>query len=250
MVNKFRHLNRIEFLVTLACTGQCIHCSEGEHCTTGEHIDGAKAADAIITICENYSIESLMTFGGEALLYPKDVCEIHKAAREAGIPRRQLITNGYFSKQPERIKEVTQMIFDAGVNQVLLSVDAFHQETIPLEPVQQFAEYIREAGIELHLSPAWLVSEKDDNPYNKKTKELLKIFKENNFSIAQGNVIWPEGRAKEKLKEYFDLSKKYVNPYEDDKDDIHSICFEPNGDVLGDNIYYSDISDIMSRYQV
>ena len=39
-----------------------------------------------------------MTFGGEPLLYPETVCKIHSAAKEMNIPKRELITNGYFSK--------------------------------------------------------------------------------------------------------------------------------------------------------
>lgn len=37
-MNKYiKNLNRIEFVVTMACTGRCIHCSEGEHKSGGEH---------------------------------------------------------------------------------------------------------------------------------------------------------------------------------------------------------------------
>lgn len=49
---------------------------------------------------------------------------------------------------------------------------AFHQETIPLEPVKFFAACVKEAGIYIELSPAWLVSENDNNPYNVKTREI------------------------------------------------------------------------------
>ena len=73
-----KNLNRIEFVVTMACTGRCKHCSEGEHISDGEHIDGDAAAEAVCEICENYNIDSLMTFGGEPLLYPQTVCKIMK----------------------------------------------------------------------------------------------------------------------------------------------------------------------------
>ena len=43
----FKHLNKIEFVITYACTGKCKHCSEGDHAPCGEHIDGEKAADAV-----------------------------------------------------------------------------------------------------------------------------------------------------------------------------------------------------------
>ena len=69
-MNKYlSNLNRIEFLITMACTGRCKHCSEGEHVSKGNHINGHIATKAIYEICKFYNIESLMTFGGEPLLY-------------------------------------------------------------------------------------------------------------------------------------------------------------------------------------
>ena len=34
-----KNLNRIEFVVTMACTGKCMHCSEGDHTICTGHID-------------------------------------------------------------------------------------------------------------------------------------------------------------------------------------------------------------------
>lgn len=245
-----KNVNRIEFVVTMACTGRCKHCSEGEHIGCTEHIDGDVAAQAIKDICTQYKIESLMTFGGEPLLYPEDVCKVHKAAKEAGISQRDMITNGYFSKDKKRIAEVARMLAESGMNYILLSVDAFHQETIPLEPVEYFAECVRAEGIAIKLSPAWLVSEEDDNPYNVKTKELLARFTEKGFDVASGNVIWPEGNAKIYLSEYFDETEEAVNPYEDDPKDVRAVSFNPNGDVLTGNIYKNDILEIFESYVV
>lgn len=81
-----KNLNRIEFVVTMACTGKCKHCSEGEHTNYTGHIDTDTAVTAIREVCDYYSIESLMTFGGEPLLYPDVVCAIHRTAAEMEIP--------------------------------------------------------------------------------------------------------------------------------------------------------------------
>ena len=107
-----------------------------------------------------------MVFGGEPLLYPEDVCKIFKAGMKAMIPQREMITNGYFSKDRKRIDEVATMLADSGVMYIMLSVDAFHQETIPLEPVMYFAECAMKSGIRIRLQPAWLVSAENKNPYN------------------------------------------------------------------------------------
>ena len=245
-----RNLNRIEFVVTMACTGRCKHCSEGEHTTKGEHIDGEIAKRLIHDVCNNYQIQSLMTFGGEPLLYPTDVCKIHAAAKEIGIPQRDLITNGFFSKNKGQIKETAYMLAEAGVNSIALSVDAFHQETIPLEPVKYFAECIKNEEIPICVHPAWLISEDDNNHYNIETRKILQEFIQMGIRVSSGNIIFPSGNAKKYLSEYFNDSIEYINPYKNDPTDIQSISIKPNGDVLGGNIHKNCIMDILNTYSI
>lgn len=246
-----KNLNRLEFMVTHACTGRCKHCSEGEHSRSGEYIDGDAGARAVKSLASVRSIESVMTFGGEPLLYPEAVCKIHAAALECGIPKRQLITNGYFTKDIQKIRDTAAKLVWSGVNSFLLSVDAFHQETIPVSAVKSFAESVKAAkykGIDLRVHPAWLVSETDGNPYNLKTRELIGEFAAMGIEVSHGNVIFPEGNALKYFKEYFDASVKYENPYSEDPHDIRSVCVSPDGSVLGGNIYAADISEILENY--
>ncbi len=243
-----KNLSRIEFVVTMACTGQCKHCSQGEHRSSGS-IDKALAVDAVRKIADEYKINSLMTFGGEPLLYPDTICAIHKAATEVNIPHRQLITNGFFSKDSARIKEVALCLAESGVNDILLSVDAFHQETIPLDIVKVFAEAVLTADIPIRVQPAWLISQENDNPYNIRTREILKEFCDMGISANEGNVIFPAGNALKYLGDYLKPMADDENPYWEDPEDIKAICFSANGDILGSNIYKDDIRHIISSYR-
>ena len=92
-----KNLKKIEFVVTNACTGKCKHCSEGDHDACGERIDPLIAADAVKKIAERYPIQTVMTFGGEPLLATDAVYSIMRTAKKLNIPRRQIITNGYFN---------------------------------------------------------------------------------------------------------------------------------------------------------
>ncbi len=248
-MNKYlRNLSRVEFVVTTACTGRCKHCSQGDHSLGGKPIDKNIAADAVRKIAEKYNITSVMTFGGEPLLYPETVCAIHKTATQMNIPKRQLISNGYFSKDKEKIGLVAGKLKECGVNDVLLSVDAFHQEVIPLEYAELFAEAVMAEGIPLKVQPAWLVSSGDDNAYNVRTREILRQFRKMGIEENEGNVIFPAGNALKYLGEYFDLTKEHRSPYEEDPTDVRAVCFSANGDILGDNIYEKNISEILSGY--
>ena len=249
-MNKYlENLNKIEFVLTNACTGRCKHCSEGEHASCGEHIDPELAADAVRRISAEYDIKTVMTFGGEPLLYPDAVYAVMDAANELNIERRQVITNGYFSSNPEKIREVAERLSAVGVNDLLLSVDAFHQESIPLEVVKQFAREVKRCGIPTRLQPAWLVSAEDNNPYNIKTREILDSFSDFGIPTSEGNVVFPEGNAKKYLAEYFTDSEP-ENPYIEDPCNVKCISFSANGDVLDGNFYKTDVMEIIESYTV
>ena len=243
-----KNLNRIEFVVTMACTGKCKHCSQGDH-ESSDSIDKTLSSDAVRKIAEEYHIDSVMTFGGEPLLCADTVCEIHKVATDMNIPKRQLITNGYFSRDYDKIRQTAVRLAESGINDILLSVDAFHQETIPLEYVKAFAEAVKDTDVNIRVQPAWLVSAEDDNPYNNKTKELLSVFSEMGIETNEGNIIFPMGNALEYLSEYLKPQEENENPYWEDPADVQAICFSANGDILGSNIYKKEIRDILASYK-
>lgn len=243
----FKNLGKIEFLITYACTGRCKHCSEGIHASCGEHIDGEIAEIIVRKLSEGYEIKTLMCFGGEPLLYPDVTERIMSVGKELGIPKRQVITNGFFSRDEVKIRTVAQSLALSGVNELLLSVDAFHEETIPLKIVKTFAEEATKCGIPVKLQPAWLVSRTDANPYNEKTREILDSFRDMKIPINEGNVVFPEGNAKIYLAEYFKDSAP-ENPYIEDPCNVKCISVGPNGNTLGANVYETDILKIIENY--
>lgn len=249
MKNKhLKDLNKIEFVLTYACTGRCKHCSEGDHKPHAERINPDAAIDAVRKICAEYDIKTLLVFGGEPLIYKDAVYAIMSVAKELNIEKRQIITNGYFSSNLDEIRAVAKRLGELSVNDLLISADAFHQEYIPLDTVLAFAKEAKSCEIPTRLSPAWLVSPTDDNPYNRKTREILDRFSALQIPIGEGNVIFPEGNAKKYLAEYFCASAP-ENPYVEDPCNVKCISFEPNGNVLDGNIYRCDVMEIINGYK-
>ena len=273
MNSKYIDLDRIEFVVTDACSGKCKHCSNGDHSGKSATqtmvnlrgreggVDVDAAVSAVKKLAARFDIKSVMTFGGEPLLYADTVCAIHSAARDSGIPERQLITNGFFAKDEPKTDEVARALCASGVNDILLSVDVFHQEFIPIEPVMHFAESLLRCNApSLRVQPAWVVSEDAENPYNSETKRLLKLFSDKGIRANEGNNIFPSGNALKYLGEYFqppgeiDLTLPCGSmPYTERLDGVSCININPDGDVnlcsisIG-NIYERDILDIVDRY--
>lgn len=247
-MNKYlEQLNKIEFVVTYACTGRCKHCSEGEHADGGEYINPEVAAEAVRRVAAVYRLETVMAFGGEPLLYPEAVYAIMTAACEAGVPRRQVITNGFFTKDPARMREVACRLAACGVNDLLLSVDAFHQETIPLDTARAFALAAVNCGIPVRLQPAWLTGPEADNPYDRETRKTLASFADTGIPVGAGNTVFPEGNAQKYLSDYFtDNTPK--NPYTEDPCVVKCLSVSPDGTLLGENIYTRDVMEILENY--
>lgn len=253
------NIDRLEFTVTNCCTGKCKHCSEGD-LSGDKKLDKEKAVSAIKDLASVYDIRSIMTFGGEALLYPETVCAIHEKAAECNIPNRQLITNGCFSKDEEQIVEVAKQLNKAGVNDILLSVDCFHAEKLPLEWVYTFARALCENYHgRFRLQPTWVNDESDNNPYNIKTKECLSYFDDLNIERNDGDSIFPSGNAVKYLSEYFEKKPIDMNfkcgdeLYTTSLDNINELMIDCNGDVLAcnfpiGNIMENNILNIITEY--
>jgi len=257
------NVKRIEFFVTHHCTGRCIHCSaaDGKPVKDGHHhIEKNAAIEAVVRLSRHYNVDSVMTFGGEPMLYPDITCAIHSAAAGSGIKKRQVITNGYFSKDENYVRETAHAVSQSGINDLLLSVDAFHQADIPLKRVLYFARQLKAAGFEgTRLSPAWLVTRQHDNPYNRRTEAILKEFDGLGIPVGSGNDIFMAGNALKYLTDYYrpcspDLSQACGSmPYTMPLTQVDTLSIDSNGDVLVcwfviGNIYREDILDITARY--
>ena len=70
----------------------------------------------------------------------------------------------------------------------------------------------KNCGIPIRFQPAWLVSTTNDNPYNRKTREILDSFADMEIPVGEGNIIFPEGNALRNLREYF-TDELPENPY-------------------------------------
>ena len=255
-------VRRIEFLVTYLCNGKCKHCYASKHRPgLTEHIDELLAVDIVRKIAKEYDVESVMTFGGEPLLFPETICSIHNEATRSGIPLRQIITNGYWSNDVKRIRIIAINLAKCGVNDIHVSVDAFHQEHVPLDIVRKAVESCVKVGIEdIALNPCWVISEDDDNMYNRRTKSILKKFRDLPVRVCSGNLLEPDGLAIINLKAFLPRKRAIPDakcgdmPYTEPLDHITSISVEPDGRIAVCNDFHIgnaskiDILDLLRSY--
>ncbi|MGC9366815.1 MAG: radical SAM protein [bacterium] len=239
MLNKYLPLNRLEFAVTYQCNGKCIHC----YTVQGKHkyplsIDGMLGEEIVESLTGYFNIESVMTFGGEPLLFPQITAKIHRKAKDKGIPSREVITNGYWSNHFADIVEIANLLCESGVNELIFSVDSFHQQFIPVDIVRKSIIASVEAKIDkVILNPCWINGNTNENEYNNKTKSILASLSDLPVIVSEGNIVEPVGLARNNLTEFFPPKKPIPGgrceevPYSDRLDSISSICIEPDGKV-------------------
>ena len=263
-LGKYLVVDRIEFIVTYLCNSRCTHCQiteEEKGKTQPSHIDKDKSVEIVRKVSQTRVPKSIMTFGGEPLLYPEIVCAIHEQAKKEGIPIRDVITNGFWSTRQEKIEEIAQNLAKSWVNEVSISVDCFHQEFVPLKIVKKAATSAVEAGIDrVCWNPCWVVSKNHDNEYNRRTKAILQKLRNQKVEESEGNNVQPKGRARSSLAGFLPprtpvpKGKCGEMPYTEVLDSVKTISIEPDGRVavcenfyIG-NAFTSNIVDLLEDY--
>ena len=259
-MNKYLTINRIEFAVTYCCNGRCRHCYSKNTNRFPAHIDASLAVNIVKNIGKTYHPQSIMTFGGEPLLFPEIVCAIHKEATKVEIPSREIITNGYWSMDANHIRKIAKDLAESGVNNIQISVDAFHQEYIPLSVVRKTAQACIDMHIKTVWNPCWVISRGDNNSYNRKTRLILKTLKDLLIPQSEGDILEPGGLALVNLKEFFPPRKEIPAgacgdiPYTTPLDAATCIYIEPDGRIavckrfyIG-NAFETDIIRIIEDY--
>jgi len=150
---------------------------------------------------------------------------------------------------------------ECGVNDINVSVDAFHQEFISLSIVRKTVEACLEAGIkDITWNSCWVISEDDDNRYNRITKSILKELEDLPVKVSKGNNLEPDGLALVNLEEFLPKREKMPFgkcgdiPYTGSLNYVKSVAVEPDGKIAVCNNFHignaseTDIMDILEGY--
>jgi len=149
------------------------------------------------------NLESFLAFGGEPMLYTARTIAIFKKAQQMRIPVIEMLTNGTWGRNKKRAEALTKKLKDAGLNNLGISVDAFHLEYIPLEYPRNAAQASLKAGIEkVAWNVAVLQSLNAENHYDKTTAHILKELEPVGIE-AHVHKVAAAGRALETIPQCF-----------------------------------------------
>jgi len=148
-------------------------------------------------------LDSFMIFGGESTLYPERTVKLFQKASTLSIPKIELITNGSWGEDRKRAQNLANQLKDAGVNEILISVDAFHLPHIPLAHPRNAALASLAAGIDkVAWNVAILEGENALNKFDQQTGEILRTLAPLGVEVHR-NKLWPQGRARTTLRRFF-----------------------------------------------
>ena len=226
----------MEVTLTTKCNSECVYCQAEASPFKNEVMNVEDAHNYLTETCAASKLESFMVFGGEPMLFPSRAISIFEKARQLNIPKIDMLTNGIWGKNKRKAEELAIKLKASGLNNLGISVDAFHLQFIPLDYPRNAALASVTAGIEqVTWNVAVVESLNSTNEYDKKTAEILRILKPTGID-AHIHTIIPVGRATSNLQQYLKkeslqgvctgdpiLENALMNP--------ECITIEPSGEV-------------------
>ena len=214
-------ISSLWLVVTYHCSARCTCClfDAGPGKRRWMTLEDAEAY--VEQLAERHPLERVGIVGGEALLRPELALAIGKMAKAHGIDDVMIAgTNCSWATSDEKTRQVLTSLKDTGIR-ISFSVDAFHQEFVPVDRVERACRIARELGMDdapQRPNAALLDSMDADNPYDRRTRELAASLESKGHRVVPcppGRVMY-SGRAAR-------LSSHYAGPRSVPEDVCNSV---------------------------
>jgi len=164
----------IDFLVTFRCPSRCKHCCYRAGPERKGNMQSRDVQRYLEELSNTQTLESVGAHGGEPFLYFELLLSFFRKARELGIDKRWVITNGFWAKTNKIARMKLEKLKNAGLKSITFSVDGFHQEFIPLDTVKKGIKASTKIGFERVCVDSYFLGCPDNkNSYNLTTKRAL-----------------------------------------------------------------------------
>ncbi|MBQ8400939.1 MAG: radical SAM protein [Clostridia bacterium] len=138
-------------ITNYVCTAACRHCMFASSPDCPKEFLTAEKAEDIASILEKAGTTSVHIGGGEPFMHFPALCGTVKALHRHGIAIDYIETNGFWAVKEDFIRERLRTLRQIGVDCIMVSVDPFHIEYVPLERVLLLANLLEEEGFDYFL---------------------------------------------------------------------------------------------------
>jgi organic radical activating enzyme len=184
--------NTFAFHVTYTCPLACAHCCFGSSPELKDSLDPNFVLDAIDQIPDYIKLVAFT--GGEPFLHGAKLAKYVERAASRGFITR-IVTSAYFAKTPAIAQSKLKKVVDAGLRQLSISWDDFHEEFVAFECVKNLTHAAVEAGITVSLN---IVQTENSRWTLERLRNALELSDPNRVNIKESGINIT-GRAAEKL---------------------------------------------------
>jgi MoaA/NifB/PqqE/SkfB family radical SAM enzyme len=217
------NIKKIAIVYTFKCSASCDHCCF--KCTPSYELTlGFERALKCIDEAAIKNCKHIEFTGGECLLFSDEIIQLVQKVTSLGL-NAGLVTNAYWATSPETARKIVESLANAGLKNMIISADPFHQKFVPLHNVfcaiNELLEY--KIKVQVNMQRSGL-----------RDKECNKIWREINTRIEGKPVgvkvseVGPYGRWRKHryklphdFKEQIDVCKS-----------VFELSVFPNGDVF------------------
>lgn len=254
------NLKGIGIYLTYQCNASCSHCAYGSEPSLKNVIDEKDVEVAFETINQLGQLQTVKILGGEPTLYMERLLRVIELARTYGATNIIVITSGWWGKRQARAQTIVTSLKQAGLSLLLISVDSFHTQYIPLEHVKGAVQAAADGGMRYCVLMNLLESIHADNQYDRQTREMIQELLQLSIPIVPGKVTYL-GRAVELLSPMYQGERTLptrcpLPPFLDSFAEPSGIAIDPLGYVtlchgiaIG-NMKERPLADILTEYEL
>lgn len=185
-------------ITNYVCTAECRHCMFGSSPSCPKEYISAEEAENIASLLEEADTPSVHIGGGEPFMNFSALLSLIDALNRHNIGVDYIETNAFWAKNEDLVKERLWELTKRGVTTVMVSVDPFHIEYVPLARVLTLMKLLNEEGFDYFV---WqerylrkLIKLDHNRTYTK--PELEKILGKNYIADTAGEYgLGMNGRA-------------------------------------------------------
>jgi len=135
-------------ITNYVCTAACRHCMFASSPDCPKEYITAPMAEHIAEVLEMAGTESVHIGGGEPFMHFGALCGLIEALHRHGVEIDYIETNAFWCSEDTFARKRLETLRDLGVTTVMVSVDPFHIEYVPLERPLRLCRLLREEGFD------------------------------------------------------------------------------------------------------
>ncbi len=212
----------VGFIYNQPCPVKCNFCCHTKEVVGEGRLNPTNTTPVIIDFSRDPRVLRFAFSGGDPFLYHGEILQIMQTCRSEGVTQPfHMVTSGYWAKTPEATEEKLKPLRSLGMDNLCVSYDYQHGETVPKGNILNIIENCANNGLDLEIYGIFWNQ-------NEKLEDLLPGVSGVKLSSS---LAMPIGAA----KKFFTEKARYNLPdsakYTCGKPGIYDLAIYPNGEA-------------------